>query len=1274
MPKASGFKDLIHSLEIRDANKLPQEGFFSTLDELIGAAPQERMTVKQWREYLAPGRILEREGVKFPLKKEELEYSLPGYVLKSDPVAYPGKDETFMTRDQLREITRRTRPGFRRDMGLISGGQYNSYSTQGPLRVDYFESETESPDFGKFDTHFTPETLSWHRGTRHDLAGDGYPGGGILRLIDEIQSDRHAAAADRGMVDPEGRWGTEPYWMGRVDEESYARLKPKRRGYRTPEQEAELDALSSRGSHYPRLIADPEAAQRFNELKRIPPDAPFKSAGDYARLELKKSLLDAVDKGDRYLGVTPSEGPIGWFKSGEAQVPGMKHAYDSVYPGELKKLAQQYGAPFQDVELTVQKRQPRSIPALENPLDDNPIDFADFVNDIEDIIDGTPLEDLDVYPRVVMAQMRDATDNPEVHRSLDAAQVAMDQYVEKVKAAQRLEGSGYVEAGEAGAEYAKADEALRAWQNAMREAWRYWNEDMDPGDVGVRKIPAMEITPEVAERILKAGVPLWAIAAGVVGLDQLTGEPTEGPAFGKGGPVTESAALLKRLMDDPITGPLLREGQDRLQREVMQRAAEGRRRRGLPNYDARFDELVQKYNPERRSGGERRITRLPDRIIEREEPVKKSAGGFVATPEEDRARKNAAMQKIDRIATYIGTPDKARRRRHLAAGLLSQVYGLNSDGDASFLGMDKDAPTNSDPSGSGMGELAFPSIRPGMFDEVLALPAMFGGGPEVSQNAVARTENLAAQINDSMGLEAPRGFDENFSRSLGVMLGQLPVPALKAKAVGEAGRTGIRKLGQLAKKYGTGATEFFSPVVTPSVGAYASGALFGGTLGTMPEWLEAFIIEHPEVAAKIFEGNPVPEGYGDRQQEVGFAYGGGVGMDDPNRLGLLAAAGGNKQYTGSPRTEAQLANYGEGPEASHFANNRMVMPEIDWSRDGTGVNMPAATEGGGNNALIGVLGSLPQIYKGIGMVDKFLGTDMQGGIKNLGGKVYDYGKDLLGFGSAAAGSLPGTVGNLATWGGSAGSGTIGSLSGAGFDAMNAASPLGQATLNLGSNAGSGASAASNVGQLGGASKLATGLTNLGGGLLAGYIGNKIAGDSKYGQALSNIGTIGGTMLSGGSGIALGSQLGMAAGPVGALAGAVLGAVAGKGIGKLLGKDVKQDLMTFDQNTGQWTYNDKADRFTQGWSDDKKNAFLKEFNDYLETGKVGSMLKGSMSGRFENAYNASKKIRQQYGLKEGQSLSQYLNSISQGGSGEEADIAAMKQAGYSDAQIAAALGR
>ena len=76
---------------------------------------------------------------------------------------------------------------------------------------------------------------------------------------------------------------------------------------------------------------------------------------------------------------------------------------------------------------------------------------------------------------------------------------------------------------------------------------------------------------------------------------------------------------------------------------------------------------------------------------------------------------------------------------------------------------------------------------------------------------------------------------------LGMMLGQVPVPASMLKNMATVGKSVIPSalkniaggIPGVIKNPLRAASEFFNPVVTPGVGTYGGGAAFGAALGTM---------------------------------------------------------------------------------------------------------------------------------------------------------------------------------------------------------------------------------------------------------------------------------------------------------------------------------------------------------------------------------------------------------------------------------------------------------
>lgn len=895
MPKAKVFNAALQSLK----NQIPK-GMFSTLDELIDAAPQERMTPQKWREYLAPGRVLEREDVAFPLKKEELEYAKLEDVLGSfldNPV------DKQVLRDRIYE----KRPKIYRNDDP-EDERFSRYSTQGPYRKQYLENQTFMPSMGEYPTHFEGDTISWHRGTRHDTRENQ----GILRLIDEIQSDRHSAAAEKMRVTPDG--SLTPDVPG--DNSTYPTT---RRGYRTPEQEAELKryhtALTAPDSG--ELPADYRQStnNEFLRLNSIPPDAPFKGSPDYGRLEIKQGLLDAVGAGDSFLGITPSEGPIGWFQSGPGQQPGMKEAYDRVYPGELKKLARQYGAEFRDAPINVTDR--KSVVTnrvlADQLMEVDAVDMPDYLDMISQGHYEDHANDLDNLVKGFVI--------PEGNKGFRTEQNQIQRMVtEFKKKADDHDNGRYDVDDDVFAEMAEKIHArILGLDNALHGA--------NPAQtIKTRNIPSMVLTPDIREKIKRIGVPIWSLAGTAAGLGAIGQQDrdADAQAFAEGG----------------------------------------------------------------------RVEKKPSRAIQMIDQV------------------------ADRVAERVPFMEHSLVPHQYASGLLSQLYGLDTKGDTKFLGFD---PTRK-VSGASMATSPLAGIlsmfRPGIVDDTESLPDMFGNGPEWAKKAGERSEENQAQISHSMrDLPAPSGFGENLAYAGGIMSGQLPVPeAAAAKAIPE-GTKMMSRIGSLAKKYGTGASEFFVPTIHPSVGSYASGSAFGGALGTMPEWLQSFAESHPELVEAMFrEDTPEVKDYlanHSREDETGYASGGMVGINDPRGQQISrspmppAPITGEyipapRTYVGSPKTEAELAHYGEGPEATYYANNNTsgAIP-VDFSKDGSGYVGPTATKGGGNNAAVGILGSLPQIYKGIGMADKVLGTGMQGALKGVGTKALG----ALGIGSSGGAPL-----------------------------------------------------------------------------------------------------------------------------------------------------------------------------------------------------------------------------------------------------------------------------
>lgn len=545
MPKAQAFDAALQYLR----SKVPQLGMFSTLDELIHAAPQEKMSAQQWQQYLQPGRTLTREGINFPLKQEELQYSgLPTYLSQT---GYTGP----LTKKNVLDFLQQNRPEFNLTKGVQNAGtrqgrlpeigagqgqrsypvvqsaQYPEHAHEAGVPGSYEENITTSPDFGSFPSHFSPQDLSWSRTTRHPVADD--PQGRLARLVEEIQSDRHEAAAER--LYPE------------ASREQEALQPLQRRGYRTPEEE-------SLSKNFANQDLPPDAPNRVAavSLYRKPPDTPFKDPADYAGLELRKQLLNSVNQGDSYLALTRGADQVQRYEQGMGggKGEGMSYIYDQVYPSALKKLARQYGADVSDIPVNVKGGAGDIRPPYMVMLEaENPSHF------IESVAENEP-ENIGSHVQRLINEMKGPLEgNDEAFNHLMNARDAANDLESTFKDSADLSGKAL---SRNELEQGKHRDKLEQSLNAAYDHWR----NLSGSASAVQKtFPAMNITPEVAERVKKAGVPLFTLAGATalgLGNDDANATPVEDQAmqnangYGDGGKVTQRLAALAKLMADDV--------------------------------------------------------------------------------------------------------------------------------------------------------------------------------------------------------------------------------------------------------------------------------------------------------------------------------------------------------------------------------------------------------------------------------------------------------------------------------------------------------------------------------------------------------------------------------------------------------------------------------------------------------------------------------------------------------------------------------------------------
>lgn len=757
-------------------NKLPQTGFFSTLDELIANAPFEKGPPDQWKNYLQPGRTFEREGVRFPLKKEELDYSGIDYPLS-------GALGSSLTKNDLRELVQKRRPDLRMKIGVeegsnalqrfrpeqeirhnmqmdgeeidpryepqLSSTRYGDYSHEHEPGT-YEESRTRSTDFGPFSAdHFGPDTISHSRTTVQPTTDDR-----MMRLVEEIQSDRHQAAVDRP---------SQAEWDMRSPMESGQGILPPRRGYRTPEGEASLTSLhqelnslvSEKDERENRELANAAMENRIpnRPLPRTPrhdeinrqikalydrvPDAPFKTPEEYGGLELRQQLLNAVKENQDYLGLIRGRDVSDRFSQSKEAASGTSHVYDKVYRSQLEKLARQYGSMVDEVPTSVSTTLDYATPTMRDVDAETTNDFLASAKDMMQAGPGDDQMALDHIRQVI----KELGDHPRVNANLhNAAKTSLNQFERH-----------FMESPENSWEN-NAD--VSSWWNQLKDDMgdlhRNYIEALGSQSLRTTKnFPAMILTPEIRAKILKAGVPIWALGAtGAVGSmmqDGESDEPVNG--YADGGTVT---------LEDLIRG---------------------KKKGTTPDFD-----WIKRF----------------------------------ASETQDQA------------------PGSETRNRRMMEGFASQMYGIDADGNVRFMGGDpaslvvpksmlkayRDMTGNQQPETYG----------PGMLDE---LRALFG-----SKDADERMSELHQRIQDKLGLQDPHGFQENFDKSLGVMAGQLPIPVKIPPFLKLAKNAPMAdRLLQLAKKVISPAAEWLSPTIDPSATNYLTGATFGGGAGALADAL-----------------------------------------------------------------------------------------------------------------------------------------------------------------------------------------------------------------------------------------------------------------------------------------------------------------------------------------------------------------------------------------------------------------------------------------------------
>lgn len=810
----------------------PQKGMFSTLDELVQQAPFEKGSVDQWRGYLKPGRMLKREGMEFPLKKEELDYAFEQPLRTT----FGSEGRPSLTKDEVLEAIRKQRPEFHsgfatnhlnsaetidqlgklgdintldpQDANLLRSGarklgtnrvqEYNPafgpefdrrYSHQSPDSV-YEESMTRLPGINH-SQHFSNDTLSHSRVSTHNIHGERNEAGhllgpGRMRLVEEIQSDLHQDAAERmdkvyggmDMLTPEeleqhqaisrereaeyNKNGQTKRYLDLLNQayaiEAEGLKRVPRRGYITPEERAEFHELNTKrlGDAVQKLWKDetnddwtPAMRDRRDQLaERLEygvPDAPFKDAADYGRLELKKQLLNAAHNDEDYLAITRPEHQIERYSLEGDDAAAMEHIYGKVYISEMKKLAKQYGAEMTEVPLNVTTAAEDIRP--DTMRDVGAEEMSDF---LDQVYRGNYYGRHDPHEKIIDELQGEFPDSTPMFTAAEKARQAVAVHNE---AAEANDGE-YVE------------DEYTDLMDAMENLWSLYKNMRGSGTAtNTKTFPAIKLTPEVRERIKKAGVSLWATGAGAAGLE-LLGHPDDASAeertykteggFAEGGTVDASQSL----------GDLVRASQALM---ASHRAPD-------PYRDPRlFDRFLNSYQGQ--------------------------WTGFDPSTGD-------ISSMLDLTPAEAPTNEPAFRR-HRGAGPLVTA-------NASFHE---------------------PALTLGLRTLPEQLKASFAGEglSEHPSEALQHLNAIESKMLEKDQLDPPEGLAENLFSNAGVVASQLPVP-------GDLISKGVAKLPAMARvalKAPAAVADFFGPTVHPTPRTVAEGAAAGTALGSgIGAWMD----------------------------------------------------------------------------------------------------------------------------------------------------------------------------------------------------------------------------------------------------------------------------------------------------------------------------------------------------------------------------------------------------------------------------------------------------
>ena len=380
------------------------KGVFSVLQDLIERAPQ-KMNPDQWGKYLSPGRKLEKEGMTFPLRKDELDYSSLDQLLD--------EAERSMSPSELAQGLQdsRTLPQFKVAQGKA---RVSPLSPELDEEVKALIKQWRNPE----DTWLMQNLNQYARGDVHagrTLEGMGARDQGRGAEPFAAMRDMHTRSAAYLDEHPIPRYPKYRTKTDAKDLESYEELMTewpgldfegshftpstlshsrssvvRAPGGRTrvideiqsdPHQrvrdiraygvspnvmnltEAEEERLASILRMASVQPIDDDALAEYQDLvnrrvmlrRRWPQPGAIPYADSYGSLELRKNLLRAAEGDEDAIAIAP-----GRMQSARYQMklkPGMKRFYDQELPKDLERLVRGYGGEgLENIEIPLKSR------------------------------------------------------------------------------------------------------------------------------------------------------------------------------------------------------------------------------------------------------------------------------------------------------------------------------------------------------------------------------------------------------------------------------------------------------------------------------------------------------------------------------------------------------------------------------------------------------------------------------------------------------------------------------------------------------------------------------------------------------------------------------------------------------------------------------------------------------------------------------------------------------------------------------------------------------